>query len=425
MPQSAASGQRLAIIGTGISGLLSAHLLARRNQVTVFEAADRLGGHTNTVDVQLGGASWAVDTGFIVFNTLNYPLFTGLLDELGVESRPSDMSFSFQSARTGIEWKGTDLNSIFAQRRNALRPSFLRMLKDIVRFNRDAPRELADESDALPLGAYLKRGGYSRTFIDSYIIPMGAAVWSAVPSTMLEFPARYFVQFFSNHRFLQLKGRPLWRVVQGGSSTYLAPLIAPIKDRIRTGSPVRSVARTHRGVEVCVDGQPTQTFDAAVIATHSDQALRMLADTSRAEREVLGAIPYQPNDVGLQTHEGVMPRTRRAWAAWNYHAPDRDDRPATVTYHMNQLQGLPGPTQYFVTLNRTAEIDPRKVLRQMTYHHPIYTPATRAAQNRHAEINGANRTWYCGAYWGYGFHEDGVSSAQSVVQSIDRGGLVA
>lgn len=418
---------RIVVIGTGISGLLTARRLAERHEVTVLEARERIGGHTHTVEVEdpAGGGTTRVDTGFIVFNTLNYPLFTGLLDELCVPSQPSDMSFSFQSARTGVEWKGTDLNSIFAQRRNAFRPSFLRMLKDIIRFNRDAPRELATESDALPLGAYLARGGYSRTFIDSYIIPMGAAVWSAVPSTMLEFPARYFVQFFSNHRFLQLKGRPVWRVVKGGSSAYLDPLIGPIRDRIRVSSPVRSVARTDRGVEVCVDGQPSQTFDAAVIATHSDQALRMLADPSRAEREVLGAIPYQPNDVVLHTDETVMPRTRRAWAAWNYHAPDRDDRPATVTYHMNQLQGLTGPTQYFVTLNRTAEIDPRKVLRQMTYHHPIYTPATRAAQKRRADINGANRTWYCGAYWGYGFHEDGVSSAHSVLQSIERGGLVA
>lgn len=416
---------RIVVIGTGISGLLAAHQLSTDHEVTVFEAAPRLGGHTHTVRVPGPDGEVAVDTGFIVFNTLNYPHFTALMDELGVASQPSEMSFSVQSSRTGLEWNGTNLNTVFAQRRNLLRPSFHRMLKDILRFNKEAPRDLANEPDTLTLGAYLRRKRYGPRFIDSYIIPMGAAVWSAIPNQMLEFPARYFVQFFDNHRFLQLKDRPVWRVIQGGSGTYIDPITRRFRDRLHLSTPVRSIARTDDGVEVCVDDAAPMHFDAAVIATHSDQALRLLADPSQAEREVLGKIAYQANDTVLHTDTRMMPKSRRAWASWNYHVPKRDDRPATVTYHMNTLQSLPGPTQWFVTLNRTAEIDPTTVLRRMTYHHPVYTPGTRAAQKRRDEISGVNHTWFCGAYWGYGFHEDGVKSALHAVNGIRQGAVRA
>ncbi|MDJ0974361.1 MAG: FAD-dependent oxidoreductase [Planctomycetota bacterium] len=412
---------RIVVIGSGISGLLAARRLCTEHEVTVFEAGPWIGGHTNTVRVPEGDHEVPVDTGFIVHNTRNYPGFTALMDELGCATQDSDMSFSVQSSRTGLEWKGsTDntLGSIFAQRKNLFRPTFLRMLKDILRFNREAPGDLATASDSLTLGAYLEDRRYGRPFIEQYIVPMGAAVWSAIPSMLLKFPARYFVRFFENHGFLQLKGRPVWRVLVGGSSAYIDPLIAPFRNRVHVNTPVRSLARRDDGVEVCLDDAAPLLFDAAVVATHSDQALRLLADPTSAELDVLGSIPYQANDTVLHTDARMMPETRRAWAAWNYHVPAGDDRPATVTYHMNHLQSLDGPVDYFVTLNRTEDIDPSTILRRFTYHHPVYTPETRRAQQQKQAINGVKRTWYCGAYWGYGFHEDGVQSALDVVQGI-------
>lgn len=414
---------RIVVIGSGIAGLLAARRLSEQHEVTVFEAGPWIGGHTNTVTVEEAGREVRVDTGFIVHNTRNYPAFTALMDELGCRTQDSDMSFSVQSSRTGLEWKGSTeqtLRALFAQRRNLLRPSFLRMIRDILRFNREAPRDLAPAPDTLTLGDYLQSQRYSRAFIDDYVVPMGAAVWSAIPRMLLRFPARYFVQFFANHGFLQLQDRPTWRVLSEGSSSYVAPLVAPFRERIHTRTPVRSLARRSEGVEVCIDDAAPLRFDAAVVATHSDQALRLLADPTPAEEAVLGAIPYQANDTVLHTDARMMPASRRAWASWNYHVPASDDQAATVTYHMNPLQSLDGPVDYFVTLNRTRDIDPDTILRRFTYHHPVYTPETRRAQQQKHAIDGVKRTWYCGAYWGYGFHEDGVQSALDVVRGIQR-----
>lgn len=404
---------RIAIVGAGISGLVAGHLLSREHQVVLFEAADYIGGHTNTVDVEIGERSWAVDTGFIVFNTRTYPNFIRLLERLGVASKPTEMSFSVKCERSGLEYNGTSLNGVFAQRRNLVRPAFHRMLRDILRFYRGA-RELLDDGDErLTLGEYLRTRQYSRAFIDWHIVPMGAAVWSADPVALLEFPARTFARFFDNHGFLQLSDRPPWRVVCGGSRSYVAPLTRPYRDQIRLRTPVRAIRREPRRVVVVTDAG-AEIFDHVVLATHSDQSLALLADPSEREREILGAIGYQRNEAVLHTDDSVLPRRRRAWAAWNYHLLDRAGGPVAVTYNMNILQGLDAPAPFCVTLNHDAAIDPGRVLRRFVYHHPVFTPRAIAAQRRHAEISGVNRTHYCGAYWRHGFHEDGVRSALAV-----------
>ncbi|QDU69468.1 NAD(P)/FAD-dependent oxidoreductase [Engelhardtia mirabilis] len=423
MPELHRPGQRLAIIGTGISGLLAAHLLARRHSVTVFEAADRLGGHTNTVEVELGGATWPVDTGFIVYNDWTYPNFIRLLELLEVAWKPSDMSFSVRNELTGLEYNGTSLNALFAQRTNLFRPSFIGMVREILRFGREAPA-LLDGPDTVAtgpgptLGEYLERGGYREPFVRDYILPMGAAIWSASRSQMLAFPARYFVRFFANHGFLNVDDRPVWRVVCGGSSSYLEPISRPFRDGLRLSTPVEAVRRDAEGVDVKPRGGEWERFDGVVIACHSDQALALLADPSEAERQVLGAIPYQRNEAILHTDSSIIPRKRLAWAAWNYHLTDRgvghSDAPVAVSYWMNRLQSLDAPEDFLVTLNRDEHIDPARVLRRIEYHHPVYTHAGVQAQGRWDEVSGPRRTWYCGAYWFHGFHEDGVRSALRV-----------
>lgn len=414
---------KIAIIGTGISGMVAAYLLHRDHEITVFEAAGYIGGHTNTIDVELDGRVYAVDTGFIVFNDWTYPNFIALLTKLGVESQPSDMSFSVKCERTGLEYNGTSLNALFAQRRNLFRPSFYRMIRDILRFNRESV-ELLDQPDPGPsLAVYLAVNRYSVEFIDHYIVPMGSAIWSADHATMADFPARYLVQFFKHHGMLSVNERPTWRVIKGGSQRYIEKLIAPFHDRIRVNARVESVVRRPESVEIRLadgNGGGSTRVDHVIIATHSDQALAMLADPSPREREILGAIPYQDNEAVLHTDASLLPRCRRAWAAWNYHLlPTQPDR-AVVTYHMNRLQGLSAPQELCVTLNYTDAVDPAKMLRRITYHHPVYSPQAVAAQRRHGEISGVNRTSYCGAYWGFGFHEDGVKSALSVCRPFGK-----
>ena len=415
---------KIAIVGTGISGMVAAYLLHQDHEITVFEAADYIGGHTNTIEVQLNGRTYAVDTGFIVFNDWTYPNFVRLLNRLGVVSQPSDMSFSVKCERTGLEYNGTNLNRLFAQRRNLLRPSFYRMIRDILRFNQES-LELLDRSDPGPsLGPYLEARQYSKAFIDHYIVPMGAAIWSAGHRTMRDFPARYLVQFFKNHGMLSVDKRPTWRVIRGGSQRYAEKLVAPFRDRILLNSPVQSISRNPNGVEIRahVNGQDSRAmrFDHVIVASHSDQALSMLADPSPAEKDVLGAIRYQQNDAVLHTDASLLPRRKLAWAAWNYHLlPDQPDR-AVLTYHMNRLQSLIAPHEFCVTLNHTAAIDPAKILKSIIYHHPVYSPEAVAAQKRHGEISGPNRTSYCGAYWGYGFHEDGVKSALAVCRRFGK-----
>jgi len=407
---------RIAIVGTGVAGLVAAHLLRREHELTVFEADARIGGHVHTWDLPAGGRSWAVDSGFIVYNRRNYPHFTRLLDELGVATQPSSMSFSVRCDRTGLEYNGSTARQLFVQPRNALRPSFLRMLAEVVRFNREAPRDVragAGGAEGPSLGEYLDRGRYSRAFREHYLLPMGSAIWSMPQSRVLELPAFFLVRFFENHGMLSIDDRPQWRVIQGGSRTYVDRLVQPFRHRIRTRTPVRRVARFPDRVEV--NGE---RFDRVVLACHSDQALAMLADATPQEREVLGALPYQPNQAVVHTDTSVLPRARSAWGAWNYRAGGPPGRPAELTYDLNILQSLAAPETFCVTLNPGVPPARERVLGRALYHHPLYTPAGVAAQARRAEISGRGRTHYCGAYWGHGFHEDGVVSARQVAAEL-------
>jgi predicted NAD/FAD-binding protein len=402
---------KIAIIGSGIAGNVVAYRLQPEHDITVFEAAGYAGGHTHTHVVEQAGLSYHVDTGFIVYNDRTYPQFIALLEELGVASQESSMSFSVRDHASGLEYNGTSLNSLFAQRRNLLRPSFLGMIRDILRFNREAPALLDQPGGELPLREVLERGRYGRPFVEHYVVPMGAAIWSTDPQSMLEFPARFFVRFLHNHGMLSVNDRPTWRTVQGGSARYLEKLVAPFRDRIRLNAPVESIRRQPGSVFVKVRGREAERFDAVFIACHSDEALGLLAEPSAAEREVLGAIPYQRNEAVLHTDARMLPNRRLAWAAWNYHVLPGQRGPVALTYNMNILQRLGAPEPLLVTLNRSDAIDPARIIKRITYHHPLYTPASVAAQARHRELNGAQATYYCGAWWRNGFHEDGVASA--------------
>ncbi len=410
---------KIAIIGSGIAGNVVAHRLHRDHDITVFEAAAHAGGHTHTHDIELDGERHAIDTGFIVFNDWTYPHFIALLDELGVASQPSAMSFSVRNERTGLEYNGTSLDTLFAQRLNLVRPSFHRMLRDILRFNREAPALLQGD-DATSLGDYVAAGGYSDAFVGDYLVPMGAAIWSTDPTRMLAFPARYLVRFFHNHGMLSVNARPAWRTVRGGSARYVEKLVAPFRDRVRLATPVESVRRLPGQVLVKARGLAPEPFDHVFIACHADQALRLLADATALEREILGAIPYQRNEAVLHTDTALLPRSRRAWAAWNYHVMPQAGEGATLTYNMNILQSLRARQTFCVTLNRTAAIDPARIIKCITYEHPLYTPAGVAAQQRQRQVNGPRRTYFCGAYWRYGFHEDGVVSALNALEHFGR-----
>ena len=409
---------KIAIVGSGISGLVAAHQLAADHDITVFEANDYIGGHTQTHDIRIGDRHWSIDTGFIVFNDWTYPEFIRLMETLGVASQPSNMSFSVRCETTGLEYNGTSLNSLFAQRRNLLSPRFYRMIRDILRFNREAPGFLETGDDQVRLGDYLEANGYRREFRDQYIIPMGAAIWSAAPGDMLDFPARYFIRFFHNHGMLSVDKRPQWRVIRGGSSQYIGPLTERFGDRIRLQSPVSRIRRDASGVWLETPSTPAERYDAVVLACHSNQALAMLEEPTAAEREILGAIPYQENEAILHTDASVLPKAKLAWAAWNYHIPRETRDRVAVTYNMNILQGLEAPETFCVSLNYPGTIDPSRILKRLTYHHPAYTPAGIAAQQRHGDISGHHRTYYAGAYWGFGFHEDGVRSGLRAADQI-------
>lgn len=420
---------RIAIVGAGISGLTVAHLLHRQHEITVFEAGSYAGGHTNTVRVDTPNETHEVDTGFIVFNDRNYPNFERLLERLGVRSQPSTMSFSVSDGTGDFEYNGASPNGLFAKRAHLLTPWFHRMVADLVRFNR-AGRELlggsaegrrpgrvdGGRSDGLSLGHWLEREAFSRAFIDRLLVPQASAVWSADPRQMWSFPARFLVEFFDNHGMLGLRGRPRWRTIEGGSARYVEALVAPWRERLRLGTAVGSIERYGDHVLVRPRGGEPERFDDVVIATHSDQALALLANASDREHEILGALPYQDNEAVLHTDASLLPRRRRAWASWNYHLMDEPQDRATVTYHMNRLQSLRAERELCVTLNRTDAIDPAKVIRTIDYAHPVFTAAGVRAQKRYAEISGVDRTHFCGAYWGWGFHEDGVVSALTVAR---------
>ncbi len=410
---------KIAIIGSGIAGNTIAYHLNKTHDITVFEAGSHIGGHTHTHQIKHEGRDYAVDTGFIVFNDRTYPNFIALLNELGVNWQPSDMSFSVHCEKTGFEYNGTSLNSLFAQRRNLFKPSFYKLIGEIMRFNQ-ASLELLADGPEIKLGDYLANNNYSQRFIDYYIIPMGSAIWSTEARQMLEFPARFFVRFFHHHGMLTVNNRPEWRVVKGGSASYVQALTASFKHRIRLDTPVEQVRRLKRSVRVKPVGGPEETFDWVIFACHSDQALRMLKDANAAEQAILGAIPYQENTIYLHTDVSMLPKRKLAWAAWNYHVTAEPTDRVAVTYNMNILQRLKSKAPLLVTLNHTKHINPAHVIKRLTYHHPVYTTEGTKAQARHHEISGVNRTAYCGAYWRNGFHEDGVVSALAALEHFHK-----
>lgn len=417
---------KIAVIGAGISGLVAAYRLCSEHDVTVFEANDYPGGHTNTVDVELDGERYAIDTGFIVFNDWTYPHFIGLLDELGIASRSTTMSFSVRDDRSGLEYNGHSLNTLFAQRRNLLRPRFYRMLADILRFNREARHLVTKCGDEITVNEFLIQYGFSEEFAKYYLLPMGAAIWSCPIGKFAQFPIRFIVEFYHNHGLLNVFRRPTWRVVEGGSRTYVEAMTRRFHDRIRLRTPVQSVRRFPNRVDVQPRGGASQSFDHVIFACHSDQALRVLGDAATTqEREIMSAFTYERNVAVLHTDVALLPRTRRAWASWNYRLHGDDSRPASVTYNMNILQGIRSRYTFCVTLNDEPRIAPERVLRRIVYHHPVFTTQRRFAQSRHAELLTANRTSFCGAYWRNGFHEDGVVSALAVVNALRRNAFLA
>jgi predicted NAD/FAD-binding protein len=417
---------RVAVIGSGISGLAAALRLTPSHRVTLFEAQTRAGGHTHTVDIDLDGIQCAVDTGFLVYNERTYPNLIALFDELQVPTAPSDMSFSVSVGPRQIEWCGSSLASVFAQPSNALRPAFWRMLADIVRFNRQAS-ELARQAhdDArlqIPLARFLADEGYGKTFRDQYLLPMAAAIWSCPMQTMQEFPLGSFVRFFANHGLLQVSNRPQWFTVAGGARQYVDRIVAQLAD-VRLGCPVLGVDRRQDSAAGAVGvrtAQGTDWFDHVVLACHSTQSLRLLSDADSDEREVLGAIAYQPNDAWLHTDSRLMPKRRRAWAAWNYLSDGGVGSPrVSVTYWLNRLQPLPVARPVFVSLNPLQEPDPAQVIARIAYEHPVFDQGATRAQQRLDDLQGRRNTWFAGAWTGYGFHEDGLKSGLAVAGLIN------
>jgi predicted NAD/FAD-binding protein len=412
---------KIAIIGAGISGLAAAERLHAGHDIAVFEAAETVGGHSHTVRVETADGPQDVDTGFVVFNEATYPEFCRLLSRLGVASQPTRMGFGVVDDRTGIEYAGESLAGVFAQKRNLFRPDFLRMLADVMRFNRTALTLAERLPENATLSLLCEAGRFSPAFRDLYLVPMGAAIWSTDEQRMLEFPARLFIRFFKNHGLLEPPARQLaWRVITGGSRRYVDALVRPFSDRLRVATPVHRVARSEGGVLVSGPGYE-ERFDEVVLAVHADTALRILADATPRERELLGAFPYQRNDAVLHTDTRVLPRRRRAWASWNYRVPAERGRPVSMTYDMSRLQGLRTREPLLVSLNAEAIVDPSTVLRRVQFEHPVLTLASVAAQARHAEISGTDRVHFCGAYWRNGFHEDGVVSGLAVANAIARG----
>jgi predicted NAD/FAD-binding protein len=408
---------RIAVIGSGISGLVCAWLLSREHHVILYEAQDYFGGHTHTHRIALEGTTYQVDSGFIVYNTRHYPLLTRLLAELGVTSQATTMSFAVRNDRSGLEYNASSLNGLFCQRRNLMSPRFLGMVRELLRFYREAPAVLADDRCDLTLEQYLVQRQYSDAFIQDHLVPMGAALWSCPPADVLAFPVRHLLQFMANHQMLQVAGRPSWQVVQGGSSQYVAALTSRWRVEERVRAPVRRVWRFRSHVAVKTDGG-VERFDHLVMACHSDQALALLADASAQERDILGAIRYHKNDVILHSDPAVLPSKRRFWAAWNVLVSTRSESPFIVSYCMNLLQGLKSTQPLIVTLNGEGDIDSHRVLERMRYEHPVFNLAAVAAQKRKEQIQGSNRTWYAGAYWGWGFHEDGMRSAVAVAHAF-------
>lgn len=409
---------QIAIVGTGVSAMTAAYLLhGAGHQLSVFEQNDYVGGHTHTHDIQIDGQAFAVDTGFIVFNDWTYPNFIRLIDRLGVGWRDSTMSFSVCCDRTGLAYNGGSITGLFAQKRNAIRPAFLGMLRDILRFNKLAKRFAEHGDEDTTLSKFLAEHRLGRMFHDQYLVPMAASIWSADPGRLAEFPMKFMAQFFRNHGMLNIWNRPRWRTITGGSRAYMDKLTEPFRERIRLTEPVTAVRRYEDRVEVDTPTQHGRRFDHVVVGCHSDQALAILGDdASDDEAAALGGIPYQPNEAVLHTDTRVLPKRTRCWAAWNYRNVTEAGRPAVLTYNMNILQGLDCSETLCVTLNDTSRIAPEKIIKVLHYEHPVFTPDRNTAHRLYDKINHTHRTSYCGAYWRYGFHEDGVVSALNAVK---------
>ena len=407
---------KIAIIGSGISGLTAAYILNRAHDITMFEQNDYVGGHTHTHDLEFDGKKLAVDSGFIVYNERTYPNFINLLDQLGVKRQQTRMGFSVKSEIHNLEYAGHSLNGLFACRSNLFKPSFIKMLLSMLRFNKKARADLDVIDPDTTLGEYLNDNNYPDEFINNYIIPIGAAIWSTVPTNMMNIPAIFFIRFFENHGLLQIVDRPKWWVVKGGSKRYVEKMISNFKEKIRLSTPVKKVKRDENKVMVTFgsNNQHAESFDAVVFATHSTQSLELLDQPTEAEVEILGAIPYQKNDALLHYDDSILPKRKLAWASWNYLLDQNQGKPVALTYNMNILQGLPRKKTFCVTLNSENRVNPEKIIKYLSYEHPLFTLEGIKAQKRKHEISGVNNTYYCGAYWQNGFHEDGVVSALDV-----------
>lgn len=408
---------KIAIIGSGISGLTAAYILNRKHQITVFEKNNYIGGHTHTHDLEYDGKNWAVDSGFIVYNEQTYPNFISLLDQIGVDRQITRMGFSVTSRNYDLEYAGHSLNALFAQRSNLFKPSFHRMLYSMLRFNKESRNDLGSLSIDTTLGKYLLDNHYPDEFINHYIIPIGAAIWSTVPVDMMNIPAIFFIRFFDNHGLLQIIDRPKWWVIKGGSKSYIEKLIINFKENIRISTPVHKVVRNdHKNISISFGKSTlhTDSFDAVIFATHSNQSIRLLDKPTKLEREILGSIPYQVNEALLHYDQTVLPKRKTAWSSWNYFLDQGDGKPVALTYNMNILQGLVCDRTFCVTLNSEGLINPDKIIKRLSYEHPLFTVEGIKAQKRKQEISGKNNTYFCGAYWHNGFHEDGVVSALDV-----------
>lgn len=411
----------IGIVGAGIAGLAAARVLSRNHSVTLFEANGYAGGHTNTIDVLEGTRQIPIDTGFIVFNEPNYPNLCKLFRTLGVEYRDSNMSFSVRCDQSGIEYNGRNLGALFAQRRNLLRPSHWKMLSDILKFHKEAPEHLrAQLPDLVTVKAYLERYGYGDAFINRYLLPLGASLWSCSMRRFAKFPMRFVIEFLQNHHMLQVEGRPVWKTVCGGSREYVRKLLGELDASIRLNTPVATVRRRGGRIELALEDGRVESFDEAIMACHADQSLRLIADADALERSVLERFPYQPNDAVLHTDTSLLPSLPKTWASWNYRVPEKAEETVSVTYHMNMLQGLESRQTYLVSLNPGSSIDQSRIIRRIRYEHPLFVPGRASAQNHHADLIRRRGISYCGAYWGFGFHEDGVRSALNVCAAFDQ-----
>jgi predicted NAD/FAD-binding protein len=410
--------KNIAIIGSGISGLTAAYLLSKKHKVTVFEKNSRIGGHTATVDIEKEGETFAIDTGFIVFNDKTYPNFLALLAEIGIDKQATEMSFSVHNCQTGMEYNGHNLNTLFAQRSNIFKPKFWLLVKEILRFNKLCKTifALKNYKENYSLGDFLADNKFNNYFAEHYILPMGAAIWSSSLAQMEDFDLRFFVQFFHNHGLLNIADRPQWYVIPKGSRSYLAPLCEPFKQNIMLNSDLSGITRSNKKVHLHFNSAPSEIFDEVVIACHSDEALALLNDASQDEQTILSAMPYSENNVILHTDKNLLPHREKAWASWNYQLSNDRSKAASVTYNMNILQGIKSKHSFCVTLNQKSDIDPKTILREFTYHHPIFSLASINAQKHRSVICGQEHTHFAGAYWHSGFHEDGVRSAVEVAE---------